>query len=122
MSEDQAASPEPEDRGTLRIDHAVVRKVAQRAADRVPETARVQRRVAGLGLGTHGSNVKISGRDNDVDLTVDLALHYPSAVRSVVDTVRDRITEEVEHITSYRIRSLDVTVSALLPEVRPRVH
>ncbi|OZM71178.1 hypothetical protein CFN78_21575 [Amycolatopsis antarctica] len=114
--------PEPEDRGSLRIDHSVVRKVAQRAADQVPGTAAVQRRVAGVGLGTHGTSVKVSGRDNDVDLSVDLALHYPASVRTVVGDVRGRITDEVQNITSYQVRALEVTVSALLPEIQPRVR
>ncbi|GAB2776541.1 Asp23/Gls24 family envelope stress response protein [Amycolatopsis magusensis] len=117
-----ATLAEPEERGTLSIDHAVVRKVAQRAADLVPGTAKVERKVAGLGLGTHGTGAKVSGRDNDVDLALDLALHYPAPVRTVVGEVREQVTREVEHITSYHVRSLAVTVSALLPEPRPRVR
>lgn len=114
--------PEAGERGGLKIDHAVVRKVAQRAADEVPGTAKVERKVAGLGLGTHGTGAKVSGRDNDVDLALDLALHYPAPVRTVVGEVREKVIHEVEHITSYHVRSLVVTVSALLPETRPRVR
>ncbi|MGC7098842.1 Asp23/Gls24 family envelope stress response protein [Amycolatopsis lurida] len=116
------ALAEAEERGTLSIDHSVVRKVAQRAADQVPGTAKVERKVAGLGLGSHGAGAKVSGRDNDVDLALDLALHYPAPVRTVVGEVRERVTREVEHITSYKVRSLAVTVSALLPEIQPRVR
>ncbi|GAA1944967.1 Asp23/Gls24 family envelope stress response protein [Amycolatopsis minnesotensis] len=116
------ALPDPEERGTLRIAHSVVRKVAQRAADQVPGTARVQRKVAGLGLGDHGANAAVSGRDNDVDLKLDVALHYPGSVREVVARVREKVSGEVEHITSYHVRALDVTVSALVPDVAPRVR
>ncbi|WP_020671945.1 Asp23/Gls24 family envelope stress response protein [Amycolatopsis nigrescens] len=116
------ALPEPDDRGTLRIDHVVVRKLAQRAADQVSGTARVERKVAGVALGSHGAGVKVAGRDNDVDLALDLALHYPAPVGTVVGEVRAKVTEEVEHITSYRVRSFDVTVSALVSDVRPRVE
>jgi len=104
---------EPDERGTLTIGHAVVRKVAQHAADQVPGTARA---------GTKGANARVGGQDNDVDLALDLALHYPAAVRAVVGDVRERVVEEVERITSYQVRTLAVTVSALLPDVPPRVR
>jgi uncharacterized alkaline shock family protein YloU len=104
---------EPGERGTLTIGHAVVRKVAQHAADRVPGTARA---------GAKGSNAKVGGHGNDVDLALDLALTYPAAVRAVVGDVRAQVVGEVERLTSYRVRTLAVTVSALLPDVPPRVR
>jgi len=116
------ALEESADRGTLTIDHVVVRKVAQRAADQVPGTATVERRIAGLGAGVRGATAKVSGLDNDVDLALDVALHYPAPVRTVVGDVRAKVTEEVEHITSYKVRSVAVTVSALVPEIPPRVR
>jgi uncharacterized alkaline shock family protein YloU len=114
--------PDPEHRGSLSIDHTVVRKVARRAADDVPGTTAAERRIAGLGLGRHGTTVKVSGRDNDVDLALDLALRYPGSVPDVTRAIRDSVTGEVERITSYRVRSLSVTVSALEPTQRPRVR
>ncbi|SFB45177.1 Uncharacterized conserved protein YloU, alkaline shock protein (Asp23) family [Amycolatopsis marina] len=119
---DSPPLPEPEERGSLSIGHTVVRKVAQRAADDVPGTTRAQRRVAGLGVGAHGANVHVSGRDNDVDLALDLALRYPSPVRETASAVRASVTEEVERITSYRVRTLSVTVSALEAARPPRVR
>jgi uncharacterized alkaline shock family protein YloU len=118
----EGAAADLGDRGTLSIDHLVVRKVAQRAADEVPGTATVERKIAGMGLGAHGASAKVSGRDNDVDLALDLALHYPAPVRTVVGDVRAKVTEEVERITSYKVRSIAVTVSALLPDIPPRVR
>ncbi|TQJ01020.1 Asp23/Gls24 family envelope stress response protein [Amycolatopsis cihanbeyliensis] len=115
-------STEPEERGTLSISHTVVRKIAQRTADQVDGTTRAQRRVAGLGLGTHGSSAKVAGRADEVDLSMDLALHYPTSIGTVTGEVRERVTEEVERLTAYRVRSLRVTVSALLPEIQPRVR
>lgn len=113
---------EPAERGTLTIGHAVVRKVAQHAADQVPGTTRAERKVAGLGLGLQGASAKVGGHDNDVDLALDLALHYPAPVRTVVGDVRAKVVEEVERITAYHVRTLAVTVSALLPDVPPRVR
>jgi uncharacterized alkaline shock family protein YloU len=104
---------EPAERGTLTVGHAVVRKIAQHAADQVPGTARDGRK---------GAKAKVGGLDNDVDLALDLALRYPAPVRAVVGDVRAKVTEEVELLTGYRVRTLAVTVSALLPDVAPRVR
>ncbi len=104
---------EPAERGTLTVAHAVVRKVAQHAADQVPGTLRD---------GEKGAKAKVGGLDNDVDLALDLAVGYPAPVRSVVDVVREKVTGEVELLTGYHVRTLAVTVSALRPAVPPRVR
>ncbi|MFJ9778479.1 hypothetical protein ACIRSS_02785 [Amycolatopsis sp. NPDC101161] len=104
---------EPAERGTLTVAHAVVRKVAQHAADQVPGTAND---------GKKGAKAKVGGLDNDVDLALDLALQYPAPVRTVVGVVREKVTEEVELLTGYHVRTLAVTVSALRPAVAPRVR
>jgi uncharacterized alkaline shock family protein YloU len=112
-----------EDRGTLTIGHTVVRKIAERAADRVPGTARARRRIGGLALGgEQGVSATISGWDNDVDLALDVALHYPAPVRDVVGEVRAAVTGEIERLTAYHVRSVRVTVSALVPETSSRVR
>ncbi|MEC3981091.1 Asp23/Gls24 family envelope stress response protein [Amycolatopsis sp. H20-H5] len=122
MTEPGPELAEAGERGTLSIAHTVVRKVAQHAADQVPGTVLAERKVAGLGIGSQGASVKVGGDDNDVDLALDVALRYPAPVRAVVGQVRTGVTEEVERLTSYQVRSLAVTVSALLPDVRPRVR
>ncbi|SFW89137.1 Asp23/Gls24 family envelope stress response protein [Amycolatopsis australiensis] len=104
---------EPAERGTLTIGHGVVRKVAQHAADQVPGTARD---------GGKGAKAKVSGLDDDVDLALDVALRYPAPVRRVAGAVRERVTEEVERITGFHVRTLAVTVSGLRPDVPPRVR
>ncbi|WP_158854360.1 Asp23/Gls24 family envelope stress response protein [Saccharothrix deserti] len=124
MTPETAALPVTE-RGELRIDPGVVRKIAQHAADEVPGTARVPRRIAGVGAGSHGAHVRVrhaGDKDDTVDLAIDLALHYPAAIRDVVDRVRARVVGEVARGTGFQVRSLDITVSALLPDLRPRVE
>jgi uncharacterized alkaline shock family protein YloU len=111
-----------EERGRLVIAHTVVRKIAQYAADEVPGTTRARRSLAGVELGRQGASAKIFGNGNEVDVLIDLALHYPAAVRDVVDAVRTHVAEEIGRLTAYRVRALDVTVSALLPDVEPRVE
>ncbi|WP_033291626.1 Asp23/Gls24 family envelope stress response protein [Amycolatopsis jejuensis] len=114
--------PEAAERGSLTIAPAVVRKVAQHAADLVPGTMATERRVAGVSTGTSGASAKVGGEDNDVDLVLDLALRYPAPVREVTGRVRAKVVEEVERITAYHVRSVAVRVSALLPDVPPRVR
>jgi uncharacterized alkaline shock family protein YloU len=111
-----------EERGRLSIDHTVVRKIAQYAADEIPGTTRARRRMAGVEVGSQGASARVSGNGDEVDLAIDLALHYPATVRDVVDRVRGHVTEEVRRLTAYRVRSIDVTVSALLPDIGPRVE
>ncbi len=123
--EDRPASDRPsvDDRGTLEVHPNVVRKVAERVADLTPGTLCAPRRIAGMDAGEQGASAKVGGFGGDVDVTLDVALRYPSPVRELADQLRRRVTEEVHRITGYRVRSVRVTVSALLPNPpRPRVE
>lgn len=126
MTAGQGASapelPPPEERGSLRIDQAVVRKVARHSADQVPGTTTAPRRLAGVGVGAQGTGVKVTASGDDVELALELALRYPGAVRPVVEQVRTTVAEEVHRITAYRVRAVRVTVSALLSETSSRVE
>lgn len=112
----------PDLRGTLEVHPTVVRKVAERAADLTPGTLPSPRRVAGVGAGRHGTRARVDGQGSTVDVTLDLALRYPSPVRELTERVRAKVTDEVHRITGYRVRSVRVTVSALLPDIPPRVE
>ncbi len=111
-----------EDRGTLEVHPSVVRKIAERAADLTPGTLPSPRRVAGIGAGRHGARARVDGEGGTVDVDLDLALRYPSPVRELTEQVCRQVTDEVHRITGYRVRSVRVTVSALLPETRNRVE
>lgn len=117
-----AELPPPEQRGTLEVSQSVVRKVAEHAADQVPGTIRATRRMAGVGLGLRGATVRVGGSGNEVELSIDLALAYPSPVREIVADLREQVAAQVMRTTGYQVRSVDVTVSALQPEERPRVR
>ncbi|MCO1574852.1 Asp23/Gls24 family envelope stress response protein [Crossiella sp. SN42] len=116
------SQPDPADRGGLSIDPGVLRKVVEHSADGVPGTLRVPRKLAGVGIGEQGASARLTLAGQDIDVRLDLALRYPAPVRSTVDAVRVAVSDEVERITGYRVRVVDVTVSALLPETRPRVE
>jgi hypothetical protein len=75
--------------------------------------------VAGVGLGNAGATAKATVSGQRVDLLIELALRYPGPVRSTVDRLRSRIGDEVRRITGYQVRSIAVTVTALLPEPSP---
>ncbi len=113
----------PEERGALEVHQTVVCKVAEHAADNTPGTLPARRTVAGVGVGQQGASAKVDGRGNEVDLRLDVALRYPAPVRETVAELRRRVLDEVRRITGYQVHSVDVTVSALLPEpTRARVE
>lgn len=117
-----AQRPPAEDRGSLEVHPSVVRKVAERAADLTPGTVPVPGRLARLGAGRHGASARIDGAGGEVGVTLDVALRYPAPIRELSDAVRRAVTEEIQRITGYRVRSVQLTVSALLPDPRPRVE
>lgn len=97
---------EPE-RGRLTIAPAVVRKIAERAADDVPATVR---------RGRDGATVRVSGEESDVDLAAHVAIRYPSPVRAAAAAIRAGMVADVQRMTGYRVRSVRVVVAALLPD------
>ncbi|MDV6011396.1 Asp23/Gls24 family envelope stress response protein [Haloechinothrix sp. LS1_15] len=110
------------DRGSLTIGQGVIRKLAEHAADSVPDTAPARRRSARAGLVETGTKVKVTTKGDEVDLEVDLAFRYPVAVRTAVETVRDRIASELDHAVAMRVRRFRATVSAFVPPIQPRVR
>ncbi len=113
---------DPDERGWLRIDPSVLRKIAEHTADLTPGTLRARRTVAGVGVGSVGATAKAFVTGEQVDIQVELALRYPGPVRSTVEQLRSKISDEIRRITGYQVRSVAVTVTGLLPEPTFRVH
>lgn len=113
---------DPADRGALRIEQLALRRIVQQAADLVPETTSVRRKIVGVDAGQHGATARVIDDGETVDVRLDLALHYPNPVRRTVATVRERVADDLLRITGKRVRAVEVTVSALLPDVQPRVE
>ncbi|RZT85298.1 putative alkaline shock family protein YloU [Pseudonocardia sediminis] len=102
------------ERGTLDIDQSVLRKIVEHAADQAPGTRHRSRTVAGLGVGGDaGPSAKISSGSGGLDVRLNLALSYPSPIRSTVADVRERITRDLDRLTGQQVRSLSVDVDAL---------
>jgi len=114
-----AADDEPAERGGLEIAFAVVRRIAEYAADSTEGTVRTERRVVGVGLGESGSTAKVSGYGDQVDLRLEVPLAYPAPIALTVEAVRGNVRERVETLTGYGVRALDVTVSALAVPAGP---
>ncbi len=108
-----ADSEEAAERGRLDVALSVVRKIAEYAADHTAGTVRTQRRLAGLDLGESGASAKVSGYGEQVDLRLEVPLAYPARITDSAAAVRDHVRERVQALTPYRVRSLDIGVSAL---------
>lgn len=108
-----ADSEEAAERGRLDVALSVVRKIAEYAADHTAGTVRTQRRLAGLDLGESGASAKVSGYGEQVDLRLEVPLAYPAPITESAAAVRDHVRERVQALTPYRVRSLDIGVSAL---------
>jgi uncharacterized alkaline shock family protein YloU len=115
---ESGAAVDPTERGRLRIDPSVLRKIAERTADLTPGTLPLPRTVTGVGRG-RGATAKATITGKRVDLRIEVALRYPGSVRFTVDQLRSRIGDEIRRITGYQVHSITVTVTALLPEPSP---
>lgn len=113
---------EPAERGALDIDPGVLRKVVEYAADQVPGTMRLERRLAGIDVGETGARARITPGNGDptaVDVRLEVTLTYPAEVRAIVDAVRRKVDEELTRITGHHVRTLAVTVAGLRTPIRP---
>ena len=106
-------SEEAAERGRLDVALSVVRKIAEYAADHTAGSVRTQRRLAGLDLGESGASAKVSGYGEQVDLRLEVPLAYPAPITESAAAVRDHVRERVQALTPYRVRTLDIGVSAL---------
>ncbi|GAB3558909.1 putative alkaline shock family protein YloU [Actinopolyspora lacussalsi] len=114
---------EPSERGGLRIDRGVLRRIAEHAADSVSNCVRTRRRVAGLGTGEHGATARLAGPERQLRIRLDLALRYPAPIAETVSAVRERVRTELERMADCRVATVDVTVTALVPHpTAPRVE
>lgn len=113
-TEKTSGTDEAADRGELTIDRAVLRKIAEHAADGASGTTRAPRRIAGVGVGTQGSSARLTGPDRELQVRLDLAVRYPAPVRETVRAVRERVRDELHRLAGCRVVAVEVVVSALV--------
>ncbi|MDI2031505.1 hypothetical protein QFW96_22950 [Saccharopolyspora sp. TS4A08] len=99
------------ERGSLHVNRSVLRKIAAHAADVDPGSARSGRK--------HTAGAEVSGPDDALRVRLTVALRYPNPVRDSVASMRERVGTELARIAGCRVRSVDVTVSALVPPAAP---
>lgn len=112
-----AVLSDPTERGRLRIAPLVLRRIAEHTATNTPGTTGRQRRG-----GSRQVTARVRANGSEVALDLDVALVYPRPIGEIVRELRRRVSAEIGRLTGYRVRTVQVTVSALLPAVRPRVE
>jgi uncharacterized alkaline shock family protein YloU len=116
----ETTPPLVSDRGTTRIDDAVIEKAAGIAAREVAGVltmgSGLGRAVAGVtqrvGLGDErrqGVSVEVGERDAAIDL--DAVLEYGVNVSEVAQAVRDNVAQRIERITGLRVTEVNLTIS-----------
>lgn len=98
----------PRHRGRLHIAPAVVERVAQGAARKVPGVLLVPRRVGADRLPVQA---RVLGQVASIRL--ELAVAYPSPVRETCRRVRRSVVDEVRRTTGVEVTRLDLEVAAL---------
>jgi uncharacterized alkaline shock family protein YloU len=115
---------DPAERGSLTVADRVVERVAGHAATLVDQASAAPRRVLGVNVGGAGG-----GREAAVDARVDgatatveasVAIAWPASVRTVAAALRQRIREDVEHITGVRVAHVDIEVVSMTVPAAPR--
>lgn len=120
-----AGPPEPGARGIIDIAPVVFEKLAMQATSEVPGVeGEVQTGVERLLPWATGSpaDAVVEVGDEDVVLNLTFNVAYPEPVRKVADEVRRHVAERIQSLTGRTVRSINITVPALVAPVgrRPR--
>lgn len=122
MAEQQASMSARDEQGQLTINRTVLRKIIEHAADSEQDVVHAQRRVAGAGLGEQGPNARVLGPDQALRIQLQIAVRYPAPIAATVRATRNRIRDDLDRLADCHVRSLDVTVAALVPATTARVE
>ena len=108
------ASGEAEGRGNLTISDRVVERIAGQAATEVDHVAGVPRRLLGQTLGKvkadsqARASAKVDG--SIVSISVDIAVEYPTPVRSAAAAVRKHVSSTVHELCGLDVVEVHVDV------------
>ncbi|RBY79022.1 Asp23/Gls24 family envelope stress response protein [Blastococcus sp. TF02A-26] len=119
---------DPQERGSLTIADRVVERVAGYAVTQVEGATAAPRRILGITVGDvrpekeAAVSARVDGHTATVQATV--AIGWPASVRQVASQLRQRIREDVGHITGVEVAHIDVEVVSLStpPTARRRVQ
>jgi uncharacterized alkaline shock family protein YloU len=104
---------EPAERGNTTLADKVVEKIAAHAATEVEHASGLRRHVAGRELGTRSVRASATLDGHVAVLRLELAVDYPTPVKTVTRTVRAHVARTVEQLCGLRVDHLDITVAAL---------
>lgn len=112
-----------EQRGRTHIPDHVVERIATAAVDEVDTVVGSRRGVLGVPLGQREhAHVQAAIRGGRVVCEVRATLTYPSSVRDTARAIRTHVTERVESLTGLRVGVVDVVITGLTAQARPRVR
>ncbi|QSB15416.1 Asp23/Gls24 family envelope stress response protein [Natronosporangium hydrolyticum] len=107
----------PEHRGRTEIAGRVLERIAARALTEVEQAGGSARRVFGVPLGRDepGRDPQVSAEvDGDLaTLRMSISVVYPTPIRQIAATVRERVSTRVSELTGLEVRQVDITVAAL---------
>ncbi|ASU80580.1 Asp23/Gls24 family envelope stress response protein [Actinopolyspora erythraea] len=109
----------PEERGVTTLHDRVVERMAARIAGEVDQVGGAAHRVLGVSTGgdeaeqTPQVTAEVHGRM--CALRVRLSVDYPAPVAQVTDHVRQVLTDRLAELADVRVRTVDITVTALRP-------
>ena len=114
------AQPGPGDaseRGSLFVADRVVERVAGYAVSQGTAAMAAPHRVLGVNVGEgrpqESAHVHARVYGDVATIEATIAVQWPASVRSVSDTVRDRIREDVARITGVRVEQVDLEVVSM---------
>lgn len=115
---------DPGERGRLQIAPIVVARIAEAAAQEVPDIVSVSRSVFGVPVGARqAARVQASVNAARTQLQVDLAVRYPANVIEVAEQVRRAVVARVGELSGMAVLEVVVSVDRLTsPPTQPRVR
>jgi uncharacterized alkaline shock family protein YloU len=112
---------EPAERGRLHISSLAMRRIAEHVANHSPGTTASASTARRRPAGAQSASARVRTDGELVEVELDVALVYPQPIRETAAELRKRIAAEINRLTGRQVRTVTVTVVALLPERKPRV-
>tara|TARA_B100001013_G_scaffold341743_1_gene266698 strand:- start:358 stop:813 length:456 start_codon:yes stop_codon:yes gene_type:complete len=104
--------------GTLTLSPSVVATIASKEATQVEgivglEDTFIRDIVAMVHGGSHPKGVTVDVGDGEVSITLRLSVRYGVSIPNIILELRNRVSESVKTMTSYDVRSVNVTVNRI---------
>ena len=108
---------DPAERGSLTVADRVVQRVAGHAVTLVDGASAAPRRVLGVAVGEarEGKEASVDARvdGHTATISTSVTIGWPASVREVAGRLRQRLRDDVEHITGVRVAHVDIDVVSM---------